>query len=593
MHFHLAWPALTAVFLVVVPFPGLNGDPGTPACLAGITVTSPNGGEVWTAGTTQTITWTTSVGLHGTASFYLLRGGEVNDYLGQADVFAEEFSCTICDLVGDGADYSIRVVCSDCDPPAQDESDGAFTITGSIPWPTLTVTSPGNGDLWAAGTTHQIAWDSVNPRGDVAVWLIRPEQPSVFLGQTRMTNGGLTWHIDPFLGDGGDYYVHLSWLDHCGPQIEVNSTGSFAITDSRPLPTLTVTSPAGGEVWPADSVQSVTWDSNDPTGAVEIWLTGGVSYYEYLGSAAMADGHFEWPILPCTPDGGDYHVLVRWSSADRTVEARSAAPFAVTGSFAPTLTITSPAGGTVWTAGTCHAITWTGGSTNGDVTVSLEGASYAFLGRVPSAAGSLTWDIPPGVGNGTYTIRLAMGACAVETVSSSFSISGSVTPTLTLTSPASGTNWTAGTLGTITWQSTGLTGLLDIYVPDDGLHQSGHVVVPISDGGFTWPIPPTLIWARDPNSTTVPGGVWIYSYDSGPIKFVRGQMIQISPGSALLGDIEADGDVDLGDMAAFQAAFTGRGPMFLDSPSDFFDFEPDGDTDVDDWDVMTAGMTGP
>ena len=589
MHHHLSWAALTTVFLVVVAFPGA----GVPACLAGITITSPNGGEVWVAGTTQTITWTRSFGLYGTASFYLLRGGDVNDYLGQADVFAEEFSCTICDLVGDEADYSIRVVCSDCDPPAPDESDSPFAITGSIPWPTLTVTSPGDGDSWAAGTTHRIAWDSTAPRGDVAVWLIRPGQPGVLLGQTRMTNGGLTWDIDPFLGDGSDYYVHLSWRDHCGPQIDANSSGSFAITDSRPLPTLTVTSPVGGEAWPADSVQSVAWDSNDPAGTVDIWLTAGASYYEYLGSAAMADGRFEWPILPCIPDGTDYRIVVRWSSADRTVEARSAAPFAVTGSLMPTFTITSPVAGTTWTAGTSHARTRTGGGTNGRGTASPGGTNHALLGPGPGAGGGLAWDIPPGVGNGTYTIRLAMGACAVETVSSSFSISGSVTPTLTLTGPAGGTNWTAGTLGTITWQSTGLTGLLDIYLPDDGLHESGHVAVPIADGSFTRPIPPTLVWPRDPNSTTVPGGVWIWSYDCGPLKYVRGQMIQISAGSALLGDRDVDGDVDLHDVAGFQAAFTGRGPMFLDSPADFFDFDPDGDVDVDDWDAMALGMTGP
>ena len=592
MRFHATWSVLVALFLSVAPFPGLS-SPGAPKCLAQITVISPNGGEVWTAGTTQTITWGTSVSPSGPMYVYLLRGGIIEEYLGQAEARAWELSWTSCDLIGDGADYTIRVDCPDCSPPMQDDSDGPFTITGSTPIPALTVTSPSGAETWTAGTTHRITWDSINPSGDVEVWLVRPGNPNVFLGEVRTVSGGLTWDIDPFLGNGGDYRVHLSWHHYCGTQVEVDSAGSFAIIGSRPLPALTVTSPNGGEIWPTDSLQSVTWSSINPAGTVEIWLTAGLSYFEYLGSAPTAEGHFDWPILPCNPNGTDYRILVRWSTNDRSVEARSAAPFAVTGSFAPTFTVTSPVVGTMWTAGTSHAITWTSGSTNGDVVVALEGANSAFLGRVPSTAGTLTWDIPSGIGNGTYTIRFWTDTCATQTVSTSFGISGSITPTLTLTSPTGGTNWPAGALRTITWQSVGLTGLLDIYLPDDGLHQSGHVAVPIADGSFTWPIPPTLTWPRDPNSAVVPGGVWLWSYDCGPLKYVLGQAIQVSPGTALLGDIDGDGNVDLNDMAALQAAFTGRGPLFLDSPADFFDFEPDGDVDGDDVDVMAAGMTGP
>ena len=168
-----------------------------------------------------------------------------------------------------------------------------------------------------------------------------------------------------------------------------------------------------------------------------------------------------------------------------------------------------------------------------------------------------------------------------------------LTPSLTLTSPIGNEIWPAGTPQLITWQSSGLTGYLDIYLPDDGWHQTGHAVVPISDGSFVWPIPPTLTWPLDPNSAVIPGGAWIYSYDAGPILYVRGGAFHIAPGTATLGDINADGRLDLGDMAAYQAAFTGRGPYFLDPPNAFFDFEPDGDVDIDDLGVIATEMTGP
>jgi hypothetical protein len=589
MRFYATWTVLAALFLVLVPYPG----PGAPECLAQISITSPNGGEVWTAGTTNEIRWTPYPFLDGTARLYLLRAGKVEEYLGETD-FGWQFSWTICEFVGDGTEYGIRIICDDCNPPVQDDSDGYFSITGSTPLPGMTVTSPSDGESWSAGTTHAITWNSVNPRGYLTAWLIQPARPNVVLGHVPVSSGALQWDIDPFLGDGDDFHVHLSWEGYCGPRVDVDTPGSFAVTGSSPLPTLAVTSPIGGEAWPADSVQSITWDSNDPAGTVDVWLTAGVSYYEYLGSAPMADGHFDWPVAPCGPDGTDYRILLRWSSHDRSVEARSPATFSVTGSTTPSLTITSPSGGEHWAAGTSHAITWTCSSTNGNAAVSLEGNAYAGLAHVPAAAGSVTWDIPPGIGNGTYTIRLSMDTCPVQTVSSAFYVTGSITPTLTLTTPAGGTNWTAGTLGTITWQSTGITGLLDIYLPDDGLHQSGHVSVPVSDGSFTWPIPPTLVWPPDPNAVVLTNaGVWLWAYDCGILKYARGQAIRISPGTALFGDFDADSDVDLPDMGVFQAAFTGRGPLFLDSPADFFDFEPDGDVDVDDLDVMAAGLTGP
>ncbi len=561
-----------------------------------ITVTAPNGGETWAAGTQHAITWTGSGGIFlGTpVAITLLRGGVPYAPIASLSFLSSgSFTWTVCEHLGDGADYQVRVACIGCDPPAQDDSDAPFTITNS-PLPTFALTSPNGTEIWAAGDTRTITWDSINPHGYIAAWLCLGAQ-RWFIGEKPMADGQLVWDIDPFVPGGSGYTVRLQWLDTCGPVLEDYSDAPFQIVAAQPLPTLAITSPNGGEAWAADTTQTITWASTNPAGDVELWLTDGQSRYQYVGSAAMADGQLTWPVSPCVGDANNVVILARWAAQAASVEDTSDGVFQIAGSSTPAFTVTSPLPGEIWTAGTQRTITWTGNVANGEVDVELlkAGTHYVHLGHVPAAAGSFIWDICPAVGDDpNYTIRLRMGACGAEGVSGSFAVTGSVTPTLTLISPVGGETWIAGTPRTITWTSSGLAGFLDVYVPNAGVHDSGHAVVPVTAGSFEWPIPPPLVWPP-PSATTDAGGVWLWSYDCGPSVYQRGAQFQIVPGSALPGDIDGDNDVDLADLAAFQAHYTGRGPLLIDPVYDFFDFEPDADVDIDDFGVMAGVLTGP
>jgi hypothetical protein len=558
--------------------------PATPLDAQTITVTAPNGGEVWEAGTPQLITWE-STDLDGFVEICLLRDGELRESIGVTMVWEGWFEWTICEFVGDSANYTVRIASLGIDPPIEDVSDGPFEVFGSTPVPTLAITSPVGGEAWSAGTTQMVAWDCTDPSGYVEARLFRGDEHNAFIGHVPMEDGGIIWDICPFIGDGGDYSVRLTWLDHCGPDVQDFSPAPFTITGSRPLPTLTVTSPNGGEVWPADTIQTVTWDSTDPSGDVDIWLIDSETRYDFLGSVATIDGEFDWPILPCVDDANDLSIVVRWSTRDRSVEDVSDAPFEITGSTTPELTVTSPAEGEEWTAGTTQRITWTSSCTNGDVEIELY--NRIRLGRVPVSDGSFEWDICPGVGDSSsHRIRLCMPECAAEATSDHFRISGSATPTLTLTSPVGGETWAAGSPQEITWESTNLTGYLDIYVPNDGEYHSGYVAVPVAEGSFTWPIAPTL-------SPGDHGGVWIISRDCGPIVSVFGDAFEITERVTPLGDLDADNDIDMRDIASFQRCFTGRGPVILDPVCDSFDFEPDGDVDIDEFAELAESMTGP
>jgi hypothetical protein len=558
---------------------------------ASITIIAPNGGEVWEAGSTQQILWDASFGDH--VRIDLLKGGEFCETIGVAYSYEEQYDWTICEFAGDAADYAIRIVSMSDWDPAEDISDAPFTITGSASHG-LDVTSPDGGEVWTAGTTRTITWAAANPTGYVDVWLCVAGVPDTFLGHVPTEAGELTWDICPFVGDGSDYTVRLRSFDYCGPAEEELSAAPFTITGSTPLPVLDITGTGDG-TWTADTVQTIEWASVNPAGDVEIWLRNDESRWDYLGSAPMAAGVFDWHILPCIGDEDHAGLVLRWSACGREVEAATDTTFNIVGSAEPELSVTSPVDDVEWTAGTQQTISWTASCSVGDVIVELlkDEACYAFIGGAAVTDGSLTWDIPPALGDGSYQVRVSLGSCLAEAVGS-LVIVGSATPSLTLTSPVGGETWVAGQPYEITWESENLTGYVDIFVPNDLWHHSGHAVVPVSAGSFTWPIAPTLTWPLDPEASPVShGGVWLVYGDGGEVVRATGGLFEITPTVTPPGDFDGDNDVDLPDVSALQVCYTGRWTMPLDPVSDSFDFEPDGDIDIDDWATAAAELSGP
>jgi hypothetical protein len=129
-----------------------------------IHLTSPNGGEIWTFGTTKQITWTSS-GILTTelVKIVLLKGGNqiatlapgyysnnpqnsLNWTVGNADVPYE--------TVGVGNNYKVKITTSISN--ISDESDGVFTIAPA----TIRITAPNGGENWSMLYTKQITWTS-------------------------------------------------------------------------------------------------------------------------------------------------------------------------------------------------------------------------------------------------------------------------------------------------------------------------------------------------------------------------------------------------------------------------------------------------
>ena len=99
----------------------------TPIVVPTITVTSPNGGERWSVGSTHDITWT-QTGLTGTVTIDLYKGGVYQKTLGTPERRGRDIRLVDRAEVA-GTDYTIRAWQSG---GVSDDSDAAFTIVRAI-----------------------------------------------------------------------------------------------------------------------------------------------------------------------------------------------------------------------------------------------------------------------------------------------------------------------------------------------------------------------------------------------------------------------------------------------------------------------------
>ena len=140
----------------------------TPPTPSTVTVTSPDGGENWTVGTSQAISWT-STNLSANVKIELNRSYPSASW---ETLFASIPNVSPQSWTVSGAPSSacrVRIT-SVLSASVSDTSNADFTISAA---PSITVTEPNGGDVWYAGTLQTIMWTSTNVTGDVMIELQR------------------------------------------------------------------------------------------------------------------------------------------------------------------------------------------------------------------------------------------------------------------------------------------------------------------------------------------------------------------------------------------------------------------------------------
>ncbi len=197
----------------------------------GITVTSPNGGENWVAGTKHQIRWNYT-GVSGYTKIELLKGGKVNRTISSNWTIGSNgkglYNWTISSTQAPGKDYKIRVT-NKSNPVYNDTSNANFTISAP---PKITVTSPNGGEIWQIGKKFQIRWNYTgNPGSYVKIELLKGGK----LNRTISSNwsigsngkGLYNWTISSTQAPGKDYKIRVT--SKSNPVYNDTSNANFTI----------------------------------------------------------------------------------------------------------------------------------------------------------------------------------------------------------------------------------------------------------------------------------------------------------------------------------------------------------------------------
>jgi len=438
-----------------------------------LTLTSPNGGENWIVGSAQNITWTSS-GVSNVKIEYTTNNGSswvaitnsVSANLGTYDWTVPNTPSTICKVRVSNTENSAL----------NDLSDNVFTI--SLPQ-SISVISPNGGETWSVGSTQNITWASSG---------------ITYLKIEYTTNNGISWTSisNNVSGSLGTYLWNVVNTPSTECKIRIsnvlNSTQNdvsdnlFTITTA---PTITVTAPNGGENWTVGSTQNITWTSGGVNNVnLEFTTDSGGSWTTIQNSVSANLGTYAWTV----PNFPSANCKVRVSdSSNPALNDLSDNEFTIT--IAPTITITAPNGGENWTVGSTQNITWTsGGITNVSLEYTTDSGSnwVAIQNSVVANLGTYSWLVPNSPStNCKVRVSDSSNPALNDLSDNSFTIEAA--PTITVTSPNGGENWTVGSTQNITWTSSGVSNVNLEYTTDNG----GNWVtiqnsVPANLGTYVW-----------------------------------------------------------------------------------------------------------
>jgi subtilisin family serine protease len=182
-----------------------------------------------------------------------------------------------------------------------------------------------------------------------------------------------------------------------------------------------VTSPTTGDHWSRGSTYAITWDKGTSTSAyVKILLYKGNKKVKTISLQAPNNGSFNWKIPNAQGVASNYRVRIM------TTDGKYSAWSGYFAIVKPSIVITSPTAGAVWTRGTTRTITWNKvGDQSAAVTIMLYKGTAKVLTIASGASnnGSYSWTIPTGLAVGTnYKIKIVTLDNAVKAKSPKFKI---------------------------------------------------------------------------------------------------------------------------------------------------------------------------
>jgi hypothetical protein len=143
---------------------------------------------------------------------------------------------------------------------------------------TVVVDAPNGGEIWIIGDNRSIQWHSSGAVDEVRISLVdAADNAAGLIAVVPAAASAYSWHVGDLSGGGtaasGQYRIKVKVV---GQQVEDKSDGLFSLVAVvQPRPSITVTSPNGGESWEIGTMHPVTWAQTDVSEHLRISLVRG------------------------------------------------------------------------------------------------------------------------------------------------------------------------------------------------------------------------------------------------------------------------------------------------------------------------------
>ena len=202
----------------------------------GLTVLSPNGGEIFEQGASTDITWS-RINFNGLIKIELI--SEIREDIILANNIPAIDGIWNWQIPADlttGDNYKIRI--SDVeDGLPTDESDAVFSVVEVI-IPEVTILTPNGGEIIPQGTTFNITWNYANYDGLILIELITQEADvAIPLGTVSVTTQAFAWDVTQEPAD--NYMIQISDVATGEPSDQ--SDAIFSVILPPPPPQVIIT----------------------------------------------------------------------------------------------------------------------------------------------------------------------------------------------------------------------------------------------------------------------------------------------------------------------------------------------------------------
>jgi photosystem II stability/assembly factor-like uncharacterized protein len=416
-----------------------------------LTVQSPNGGESWSTGIANTITWGTA-GLGGNVAIEINRDYPTGTWSSIASSTANDgsHSWTVLGPATTNARIRVRHL---TETTAADTSNANFTIA----MPSITLVSPNGGEDWTVGSQHTIRWSKSGNVGNVQVRIKRDYPNGVWEFITLTSDTFYNWTVTSPTETDCRIYIYQDG----NTSVADTSANDFTISG----PWLTVTAPNGGEILTPGQSYTIRWSKYNFTGPCRVEINKSYPSATWTTLAAsVASDSLVWNV----DQVGSSAARVRVTSLDYAAASdTSNANFAINSPF---LQVTSPNTAVTWLTGTTQTISWSASNIIGNYNLYVNRAystgEWELL-AVNVAGTSWQW-VVSGATTSTARIRVAPANLLsyYDESNTNFTI-GDGAPGITVTAPNGSESWQVGTSQTITWSRNFADGAVTISLNRD------------------------------------------------------------------------------------------------------------------------------